>query len=256
MSSSVTTDLEALLPKEPRILTIDIETSPNLVYAWGLWDQNISTSQLIKPSRVLCVAAKWLGTKKVMFYSEHEDRKEMIEEVWSLLNEADIVVGYNHVRFDLPHLHREFLLAGMPPPSPSQNIDLLAVNRRRFKFVSNKLGYVTAALGLDSKIDTGSQALWNAVMENDPAAWKKFRRYNIQDVNITEQLFELLTPWINTMPHRGMWSGDMCGCYSCDSTNLVHVGFVYGKTAAYPKMQCDDCGAWNKLLRNGQTRAA
>lgn len=252
---SLAADLTALVPKEPKILTIDIETSPNVVYAWGLWNQNIATSQLIKPSRVLCFAAKWFHQKQVAFHAEINGRDEMVVAAWNLLNEADVVVGYNHVKFDLPHLHREFLLAGMPPPSPVHNIDLLKVNRQRFNFVSNKLGYVTEQLGLDNKIDTGGQDLWNRVLDGEAAAWKKFRRYNIQDVLITEQLFEALAPWIN-MPHKGMWSGNMSCCYSCESTDLLPVGFVYSKAIAYPKMKCAGCGAWNKLLRNGQTRAA
>lgn len=252
---SLSEDLTALTPSDPRILTLDIETSPNIVYAWGIWNQNIATSQLIEPSRVLCFAAKWLDRKRVEFYSEQDGRDEMLRAAWSMIDEADVIVGYNHVKFDLPHLHREFLLAGMPPPSPVHNIDLLKVNRQRFNFVSNKLGYVVDQLGLEHKIDTGGQELWNKVLKGDERAWKKFRKYNMQDVVITEQLFMALSPWIN-MPHKGMWSGNMMGCYSCDSTDLIAAGFIYSKAIAYPKMRCADCGAWNKLLRNGQTRAA
>lgn len=252
---SLAEDLNKLLPREPRVLVIDIETSPNVVYAWGLWGQNISTSQVIEPSRLLCFAAKWVGEKRVMFHGERSGREKMVQAAWDLMDEADVIVGYNHVKFDLPHLHREFMLAGLLPPSPAQDIDLLKVNRQRFKFVSNKLGYVTEALGLDTKIETGGQSLWNDVMRGDKKAWAEFRKYNIQDVLITEQLFELLIPWIK-VPHKGMWSGDMKECYSCGSADLVPMGFVYGKTMAYPKLQCAACGAWNKVLRNGQTRAA
>ena len=31
-----------------KILLLDIETTPMQVYAWGLWDQNISIDQIIK----------------------------------------------------------------------------------------------------------------------------------------------------------------------------------------------------------------
>jgi hypothetical protein len=34
------------------------------------------------------------------------------------------------------------------------------------------------------------------------------------------------------------------------------VGLVYGKTTAYPKLHCNGCGAWVKVLRNGDTRPA
>ena len=135
-------ELMALEPNDPKVLTLDIETSPNVVYAWGLYDQNIGITQVIEPSRVLCVAAKWLDEPDVMFFSEfHDGRKQMLAEMWRLVDEADIVVGYNHASFDMPHLNREWVSADYGPPSPYQNIDLYRVTRRNFKFASNKLGY-------------------------------------------------------------------------------------------------------------------
>jgi hypothetical protein len=238
------------------VLTIDIETSPALAYVWGLWDVNVSVSQIVAPSRMLCFAGKWLGDKSTTFASEfHDGKKVMVQTIWDMLNDADICIGYNHVRFDIPHINREFMLAGLVPPSPVQHIDLLTVMRRNFKMMSNKLGYVTNAVGLDTKLDTGGQALWNDVMQNDPKAWEKFRRYNIQDVVITEQLFTLLAPWIKS-PHAGLWTGDLSSCYACGSSRLVAHGVTRSKSAAWPLVQCADCGAWNKVLKSGDTRPA
>lgn len=249
--------LEAQKPKPPRILTVDIETSPALVYAYGLFDQNISISQIVEPSRMLCFAAKWHDARRVEFYSEyHDGREAMVREAWRLLDEADIVIGYNHVRFDIPHLNREFLLAGLGPPSPWFDVDLLSVNRRRFKFMSNKLGYVTDAVGLPTKLDTGGQSLWNDVLQGDARAWAKFRRYNMTDVKITEQLYDFLRPWIK-LPHMGQWTGvaGEYNCYSCGGRDLTLVGLIHTNLRAYPKAQCT-CGALNRILSNGKTRAA
>ena len=242
--------------RPPRVLTLDIETSPALARIWQLYDITVAVSQIVEPSRVLCYAGKWLGDKRTTCVSEfHDGKKVMVQTMWDMLNEADIVVGYNHVRFDIPHMNREFMLAGLVPPSPVQHIDLLTVMRRNFKMMSNKLGYVTDAVGLETKLDTGGQALWNQVMAGDRAAWDKFRRYNIQDVVITEQLFTLLAPWIKS-PHAGLWTGDLCSCYSCGSTRLVAHGVTRSKTMAWPLTQCADCGAWNKVLKSGATRPA
>lgn len=249
-------DLLALEPHEPRVLTLDIETSPNVVYAWGLYDQNIGVSQVIEPSRVLCVAAKWLGESGVVFKSEfHDGREAMLAAIWNMVDEADLVVGYNHVSFDMPHLNREWLQAGYGPPSPYQNVDLYRANKQRFKFASNKLGYVTEALGLDTKLETGGQQLWTRVLAGDPDAWSLFAEYNSTDVIITEALFLRLQPWLR-LPHIGLWSGELSDCYACGGDNLTPAGTVYGRSQAWPKLVCDDCGAWNKVLKSGQTRAA
>ena len=247
----------AELTKKPKVLTWDIETSPAIVYSWGLFGQDHSTSQIIEPSRVLCFAAKWLDRKACEFYSEfHDGHQDMIAQAWRLLDEADIVISQNGIGFDTKHMNREFLLAGFGPPSPFVDIDLLRVNRANFKFLSNKLGYVTEAVGLPTKLETGGMDLWKRVLANEPSAWAKFKKYNVRDVQVTEKLYLLLAQggWIKGV-HAGLFSHDMTVCHSCGSPDLTPVGVMYTRTAAYPKALCV-CGVFNKVLNNGQTRAA
>lgn len=244
--------------KAPKILTLDIETSPHLVWSFDLWNANITPDKIVQPSRVLCFAAKWHGTKTVEFHAEWEEggRDAMVAALWRLLNEADIVVHYNGARFDIPHIQRELHLAGLTPPSPFQQVDLLRVHRSQFKFASNRLGYVSEQIGIGTKLETGGWSLWQGVLSGDPAAQAKFKRYNIQDVRLTEQLLDALGPWIKNFPHVGMWTENASACYRCGGTDLTHQGAVYTKTAIYPKKHCTDCGAWNKVLTSGKTRAA
>jgi hypothetical protein len=247
----------AELSKKPKILCVDIETSPAVVFSWGLFGQDHSINQIIEPSRVLCFAAKWLDKKQVEFYSEfHSSHDDMIKQAWRLLNEADIITSYNGMSFDWKHLNREFLLAGLGPVSPFVDIDLLRINRANFKFLSNKLGYVTQAVGLPTKLETGGMELWKQVLANDPAAWAKFRRYNIRDVVVTERLYVLLSQggWIKGV-HAGLFSGDMSTCHACGSSDLTPVGVMYSRASAWPKALCV-CGVFNKVLSNGQTRPA
>ena len=58
---------------EPKILVIDIETAPASGYIWKLFDVNISLSQLIDTSKVICFAAKWYGEKKVIMQTSCEE---------------------------------------------------------------------------------------------------------------------------------------------------------------------------------------
>lgn len=233
-------------PGLPKILTLDIETSPNVAYTWGLYDQNIAISQILEGSRILCVTAKWYDSNSTIFLSENElGHTEMIRQVWKLLDETDILVTYNGISFDEKHMNREFILAGLTPPAPYRHIDLYRTVRSQFKFASNKLDYVSQALGIGQKVKHEGQALWNAVLAGDAKAWAKMRKYNIQDVRLTESLFDFLGPWIKSMPNMGTFTGERC-CYRCASKNLSDHGFGHTNTTVYTRLRCDDCGAWSR----------
>src|SRR5690606_41747736 len=83
----------------------------------------------------------------------------MVKEAHRLLSAADAVIHFNGQRFDIPHLNREFVEAGLTPPSPYSQIDLLKVVKKNFRFPSNKLDYVTKKLGLDHKVQNGGHQL-------------------------------------------------------------------------------------------------
>ena len=90
-----------------RELIIDIETSPNLAYVWGLFKQNVALNQIEDTGEVISFAAKWRGEKKVHFASTYHDGKEgMLDSAHALLDEADVVIGYNSKGFDMKHLRR------------------------------------------------------------------------------------------------------------------------------------------------------
>jgi hypothetical protein len=73
-----------------RLLTLDIETRPNLAHVWALWDQNVGLSQIVEVGSVICFAAKWHGERKVHFASDHHDGHEaMITRAHELMDEAD-----------------------------------------------------------------------------------------------------------------------------------------------------------------------
>ena len=78
-------------------------------------------------------------------------KKKMLTGIHKLIDQADVIITYNGARFDLPILNKEFLLHEMPPPAPYKQVDLLKVARNRFRFVSNKLDFVSQALGVGKK---------------------------------------------------------------------------------------------------------
>jgi hypothetical protein len=236
-----------------RILTLDIETSPNVCHTWGLFNVNVGLSQLVESGRVLCVAAKWHDEKRVQFFAEWQEggRHQFLSDVYHLLDEADVVVGWNSIKFDVPHLMGEFMRQGWTPPAPFLQIDLCAVARRNFRLTSNKLAYVASEILGDSKQDTGGHGLWTAVLAGDPKAQAKMRRYCMHDTRLTDQLFDRLRPWVKNLPNPYVHD-DVArakSCPDCGSESLEKRGTAYTAVSQYPRYRCRDCGRWSRGTR-------
>jgi len=235
-----------------KILGVDIETSPNLAHVWGLWQQNVGLNQLEDVTEVLCWSAKFFGEGEEMHFSSSfwNTKEQMVGAIWKLLDEADVVVHYNGKRFDIPHLNREFLELGLTPPSPFKQIDLLQTVKRQFRFPSNKLDYVTKALGLGQKVSHTGFGLWKGCMEKDPNSWEKMKEYNIQDVLLLEELYNRLLPWVPGHPNRGLYDESDVPICRCGSTKLIKQGYAYTSVSKFQQYQCKDCGAWSRGRKN------
>lgn len=238
-----------------RVLTIDIETTPNLVWKWGdLWrPESANLQMLVAPTRTICVAGKWLDERKVMFASEWKDGADaMIARVHSWLEEADVVVHFNGIRFDIPHINREIATRHLMRPSPYKHVDLKNVVQQNFNFPSSKLAYVAPALHLEEKMETGGFGLWIDSMAGDDKARRKMEKYNKQDVRTTEQLFLELRDqgWLTgKLPHAALVPGSglyLGSCPHCGSDWRQKRGYHYTPTARFPKYQCMDCHRYYK----------
>jgi DNA polymerase elongation subunit (family B) len=228
-----------------KILLLDIETAPNTAYVWGLWKQNISISQIVDSSSMLCWAAKWLDEPEVMFSSILMGKKGMLKEIHKLLDQADAVVHYNGSRFDIPTLNKEFLEAGMSPPSPYAQIDLLRTARQQFRFPSNKLDYVGQALKLGKKVKHEGFELWIKCMNKDKEAWERMEEYNIQDVVLLEQVYHKFLPWIKNHPNKALHDESEHSCPSCGSHKIQKRGYNVTAGGKYQRYQCQACGTWS-----------
>lgn len=229
---------------DAKILMWDLELTPMSVYSWTLWPTSIPIGSIQDTQMVMCWGARWYGQKKVMVADHREGRYEMLARIHTLLDEADFVVSWNGQSFDTKHINREFLEAGMRPPSPYKEIDLMRVVKKNFRFASNKLDHVAQQLGVGSKVSTDF-GLWKLCMAGDEKAWRKMLRYQRQDVNLLVQLFELLLPWIK-FPHPVTDEDD--ACRNCGSKNLQKRGRAMTLNGTYQRIQCQDCGTWGRLL--------
>lgn len=230
-----------------RVLTYDIENAPATAHVWGMFRQDISLAQLVEPGRVFGFAYKWYDESQPKFLSEHElGHEELIRQAHAVLSEADIVITYNGIGFDQPHMNREFIKLRLPPVKPSKHIDLLRIVRKVARMQSNKLDHVAEYFGLGNKTAHTGFDLWTRCMAGEDAAWKLMTKYAKQDVKLTEDLYNVLRPYIPNHPHLGVWIGEEWVCSNCGTdVNPEKPSEATGvaQVTGYNLYQCM-CGHW------------
>lgn len=239
----------------PRVLLIDIETSPNLAWTFELKRAYIGIESIVEPSRMLMFAACWLDKPdQVMSYTEWQHGHEgMLAAAYQLLAQADVVIHYNGEKFDEPKMNQEFAQLGWAPPAPFQRIDLWRTISKRFYLPSQKLDYVLRHFGLGGKQSTGGMTLWIGVLAGEESARRKFEDYCRNDVAIMVPLYAKLRPWIVGHPDMNLFDDTtddaVLRCRTCKSEDVQRRGFAITNQGKYPRYKCNRCGKWDRGTR-------
>lgn len=232
-----------------KILILDIETAPMEAYVWGIWEQNINYDSIKSHWFILTWSAKWLFDKKV--YSDKLTSKEAISEndkrimksLWSLLDEADIVIAHNGDKFDIPKINTRFLYHDIHPPMPYLTIDTLK-HLRKFSLPSNKLDNANKYLSLTPKKDNEGMPLWIKCRKGDEKALRDMELYNIQDVRSLEETYLRIRPWIKPHPNVGLHVAEnILVCPTCGHDELREEGTYQTQASIFKALRCTSCGA-------------
>lgn len=232
-----------------KILILDIETKPAQAYIWRAYgEQNIGVEQIIDPGSIICVGAKWMGSKETFLFSDWEHgHVPMLAAIHSMMEEADAVITYNGDKFDLPKLQGEFLFYGFKPTGPLTSIDVVKVVRK-FGYFVNRLAFIGPFLGVGAKIKHEGFDLWIKVMAGDERAQRRMAKYCKQDVKLLEKLYLKVRPFIKNHPHMGLKKHE---CGACGSNHVQSRGYRRTKSFKIQKLQCQDCGSWQDGKREG-----
>ncbi|MBK5722565.1 ribonuclease H-like domain-containing protein [Dysgonomonas sp. Marseille-P4677] len=240
----------------PKILFFDIETAPMRAFVWGHWKNNIALSQVISNTFVLCWSAKWIGSDKVISdvltpeESLVENDKRITENLWKLFDEAEIIVGHNIEKFDIPRMNSRFVIHGLPRPSTYRTIDTLRAVRRYCGFASNRLDALAGYFNLEHKLTTDFD-LWAKSMSGDKDSLEYMSKYCDRDVLLLEEVYNILRPWISNHPNVGLYFDLNKGvCAVCGSTDLKEEKPYYTTVGRYQTYRCNCCGALSKVKRS------
>ena len=233
---------------EPNILLFDLETAPLQVYTFGTGKQYINHENIEKGRSLLSWSAKWLCDDEVMSdrttieEAESRNDKRLVNSLWALIDQADILVGHNIKSFDSKVANSRFLVNDLKPPSNYQMIDTYRQVRKNFDFTSNSLDYLTNILCGEEKQDT-SMKLWKRCVNGDKSALKEMEDYNQQDVRANEDLYFETRAWYKSGVNLGLYFSDIGNrCPRCGSKDLdIGKKDYYTATGKYKTVRCNDC---------------
>jgi hypothetical protein len=232
-----------------KILFLDIETAPSLGWVWGKWEQNVIDFK--SDWYMLSFAYKWADQRKVIavgldnaphYIKGSESDKWLSEQLWKLLDEADIIIAHNGDAFDLPKIKTRFISHGLVPPSPYKTVDTLKIARKAFAFDSNKLDDLGRYLGIGRKLPHTGFHLWKGCMSGDPTSWKLMKRYNAHDVELLEKVYYLVRAWAPNHPNVN--HGEIENCPRCGSDKVQRRGFSFTLLRKKQRFQCQKCAGW------------
>jgi len=242
------------ITNKPKILLLDIETAPIKAYVWRLWKQDISLPQIISDWFMLTWSAKWLGESTILSErltgdeAKSENDKRIVKKLWSLLDDADMVIAHNGNTFDIPKINSRFLVTGLSSPSSYKQIDTKIIAKNQFGFSSNKLQHLANLLGIEGKYDTDFE-LWVKCLQGDEESLEYMELYNKHDVEVLEDVFIKLRPFAKGLPNLDLYFDDnLPHCPSCGSQNLmieVDKKF-YTQAVQYQLYRCKDCGSLSR----------
>jgi len=227
-----------------KILLFDIESS-NLNADFG---------------RVLCVGYKWHGEKKVKiiritdsptFKKDCTDDSYVVGEFQKITEQADMLVSWFGVRFDVPFLQSRLLVHGLPLIPPIPHFDGWWVARKKLKLHSNRLASVQAFLGLPTSKTIIEPNLWVKAMSGNKDAIRYVEDHCYKDVDVLEQAYDRIKTLLPTHANVGMMDDRPDCCAVCgEKGSYERRGTYTSKAKKVFRFKCSKCGSWTLGTKN------
>ncbi len=236
----------------PSVLLLDIETQPDLVWTWGVYEQNAVSVE--RHWQLLSFSAEWVSGKPSKYkwraltkglcdydpYIPGGSDIYLLDELRGILDDADVVVAHNGADFDMKKLNARFIYYQMTPPKPYKIIDTKRELTKVAGFSSNKLDWLAKQLEFGKKLEHEGWPLWEGCIKGQRRWWKKMLAYNRHDIVLLKKLYFAILPWIRSV-NLANWTEGLI-CPHCGSKHLVSRGTYHSKTRAYHRWQCAEIG--------------
>lgn len=222
-------------PEGFKRLFYDIETSPNIGFFWGSgYRINIPHDNIIKERAIICICYKWEGQNTVYSVEWNEGcDKALLSHFMEVAKTADELVAHNGDNYDEKWIRTRCLIHGIECPPKLNSYDTLKKARAHFRFNSNKLDYLAKLFFDEGKSAVGFDDWIKITLNNDQEALNKMVDYCKKDVELLEDVFHKIQPYVHHNTHVGDYR---FSCPSCGSKEVVLRRTRYTKSGI-PKRQ-------------------
>jgi hypothetical protein len=171
-----------------------------------------------------------------------KDDKRIMQSLWPLLEDSEVILGHNCDRFDMKMINARFLFNKINPPTSYQTIDTLKHTQKAFGTMSHRLDYFGKFILNKGKLHTDF-SLWKKCYDGDKDSLDYMLEYNKVDVELLEEIYLEALPYFRPHPNFGIYSQSIqpC-CIYCGSTELTDAGIYVTSANRYHTHRCLQCG--------------
>ncbi len=231
-----------------KILFLDLETMPNIVAAWRCgYKLNIGTDSILQERFILSAQWAWNEEKAVGMLAnfKKKDDKKLIKTISKEIAKADIIVGHNIRRFDLPWIEGRAFIHGLPPIGVGYipHLDTMKMAKATLGLNGYSMNYLSKLIGGLSKTPTHYSDWIQVLTDNDVDKAEHLLKYGIKDVVINRDLFRALLPYSRLTTHMGVLAkGDKYSCPACGGKTVSHGRRVTASGNVQARRRCTKCG--------------
>ena len=227
-------------------LFFDIETSPNIVFAWRIgYNLSLQTHDIIEERKIICISYKWEGEDKIhsLTWDKNQCDKQMLIDFVNVANQADELIAHNGDRFDIKWIRTRCIFHRVPMFPQYKTLDTLKKAKSGFNFNSNKLDYIAQFLGVGAKVKHRGFDMWKDVLKGSKEAMQEMVEYCEGDIIVLEDVFSTMQNYIKPNTHAGVLGGNLKhSCSNCGSdNNELLKNNVTAMGTIKRLMECGDC---------------
>jgi hypothetical protein len=248
-----------------RILVADVERLDGITEE-HYWDRRdlqkryIRYGNVIREPRTTILCAKWYDSNEVISLAEWDKggRNLFLRRIHSLFSSADIIVGHNLDRADVPWIRGDLYFPRkgvkspppyLPPLPPFKTVDTLKVARTFGDGVPHKgLDALCQIIGIPAKTDVYDRDAMERAVAGSVEDRERLTSYCGGDVIATQGLYDWFRPHIKNHPHLFVDGQDkMMTCNHCGTVTEPSPRKYIANVLSYSMRRCPNCKAYSRL---------